>query len=222
MNVIIVGGGQVGSYLADLLLKDGHKITVVEERPKQLALLKNEMPEGTIVAGGFTDPVVLESAGIAKTDVVVAVTAKDEDNLVISTLAKFEFGVPRVIARVNNPKNSWVFTPEMGIDVGLNEADVMAHLVAEEMSLGDMITIMKLNKGKHSLVQEKVHPKSAVVGKTLRDLSLPVECVIFGVIRHSDLVIPRGDTVLEANDEILAVSHVSQVKALAQMLAPIQ
>jgi trk system potassium uptake protein TrkA len=221
MNVIIVGGGQVGSYLADLLLKEGHKITVVEERAKQLALLKSEMPEGTIVAGGFTDPVVLENAGIAKADVVVAVTAKDEDNLVISTLAKFEFGVPRVIARVNNPKNSWVFTPEMGIDVGLNEADLMAHMVAEEMSLGDMMTIMKLNKGTHSLVQEKVHPKSAVVGKSLRDLNLPVECVIFGVIRHSDLVIPRGDTVLEANDEILAVSHVSQVNALAALLAPI-
>lgn len=222
MNVIIVGGGQVGSYLADLLIKEGHKITVVEERAKQLALLRNEMPEGTIVAGGFTDPVVLENAGVAKADVVVAVTAKDEDNLVISTLAKFEFAVPRVIARVNNPKNSWVFTPEMGIDVGLNEADLMAHLVAEEMSLGDMMTIMKLNKGMHSLVQEKVHPKSAVVGKSLRDLSLPVECVIFAVIRHSDLVIPRGDTVLEANDEILAVSHASQVSALAAMLAPIK
>ncbi len=222
MKVLIVGGGQVGSYLANLLLKDGHKITIVEERAKQLTLLRSEMPEGAVVAGGFTDPVVLESAGIAKADVVVAVTAKDEDNLVISTLAKFEFGVPRVIARVNNPKNSWVFTPEMGIDVGLNEADLMAHMVAEEMSLGDMMTIMKLNKGTHSLVQEKVHPKSTVVGKSLRDLNLPVECVIFGVIRHSDLVIPRGDTVLEANDEILAVSHVSQVRALAEMLAPIK
>ncbi len=180
------------------------------------------MPEGTFVAGGFTDPVIFEKAGIAKADVVVAVTAKDDKNLVISTLAKFEFGLPRVIARVNNPKNSWVYTPEMGVDVGLNEGDLMAHLVAEEMSLGDMMTIMKLNKGKHTLVQEKVHPKSAVVGKSLRDLNLPVECVIFAVIRHFDLVIPRGDTVHAANDETLAVSHVSQVKALADLLAPIK
>ncbi len=222
MNVIIVGGGQVGSYLATLLISEGHKVTVVENREKQLAALKRDLPEGLVVTGGFTDPVVLEKAGIGKADVVVAVTGKDEDNLVISTLARFEFGVSRIIARVNNPKNSWAFTPEMGVDVGLNEADMMAHLVAEEMSLGDMITLMKLNKGQHSLVQEKVHPQSAVVGKSLRDLNLPVECVIFGVIRKNGLVIPRGDTVLLANDEILALSHVSQIKSLASLLAPVK
>jgi len=222
MNVIIVGGGQVGSYLADLLIKDGHKTTIIEMRPKQLQLLQRELPGGTIIDGNFTDPLMLEKAGIAKANVVVAVTSKDEDNLVISTLAKFEFGVPRVIARVNNPKNSWLFTPEMGVDVGLNQADLMAHMVAEEMSLGDMMTLMKLSKGNYSLVQEKVHPKSSVVGKSLRDLSLPVECVIFAVIRHTELVIPRGDTVLEANDEILAVSHVSKVPSLAALLAPVR
>ena len=222
MKVIIVGGGQVGSYLAGLLLSDGHKVTIVENREKQLGILRRDLPTGIIVAGNFTDPVVLEKAGIGMADVVVAVTGKDEDNLVVSTLARFEFGVNRVIARVNNPKNSWVFTPEMGVDVGLNEADMMAHLVAEEMSLGDMMTLMKLNKGQHSLVQEKVHPQSAVVGKSLRDLSLPVECVIFGVIRNTELVIPRGDTVLQANDEILALSHASQIKSLAALLAPVK
>ncbi len=220
MKVLIVGGGQVGSYLANLLLKDGHAVTLVEERPKQLALLRQELPEGTVVAGGFTDPLVLEKAGITQANVVVAVTSKDEENLVISTLARFEFGVKRVIARVNNPQNSWAFTPEMGVDVGLNQADLMAHLVAEEMSLGDMITLLKLNKGQFSLVQEKVHPNSSVVGKSLRELSLPNDCVIFAVIRHSELLIPRGDTVLKINDEILAVSKATQVKNLANLLSP--
>lgn len=220
MKVLIVGGGQVGSYLANLLLKDGHAVTLVEERPKQLALLRQELPEGTVVAGGFTDPLVLEKAGITQANVVVAVTSKDEENLVISTLARFEFGVKRVIARVNNPQNSWAFTPEMGVDVGLNQADLMAHLVAEEMSLGDMITLLKLNKGQFSLVQEKVHPNSSVVGKSLRELSLPSDCVIFAVIRHSELLIPRGDTVLKINDEILAVSKATQVKNLANLLSP--
>jgi len=220
MNIIIVGGGQVGSYLAALLVKDNNKVTLVEERQKQLTLLNNEFKGVNIIAGGFTDPAVLEKAGIEKADVVVAVTAKDETNLVVSTLAKFEFGVGRVIARVNNPKNNWIFTPEMGVDVGLNQADLMAHIVAEEMSLGDMMMLMKLNKGKHSLIQEKVHPKSPAVGKSLRDLGLPVECVLCAVIRDSNLIIPRGDTVLEANDEILAVSHVSKIKTLAAFLAP--
>ena len=93
---------------------------------------------------------------------LAAVTGEDEVNLVITTLARFEFNVPRVIARVNNPKNAWLFTPEMGVDVALNQADILAHLIAEEMSLGDMMTLLKLRKGEYSVVEEKVHPHSGV------------------------------------------------------------
>jgi trk system potassium uptake protein TrkA len=162
----------------------------------------------------------LEKAGIHKADVVVAVTPTDEGNLVVATLAKYEFGVKRVIARANNPKNSWLFTKDMGVDVGLTEADLMAHVVAEEMSLGDMMTLLKLNKGNYSLVQEKVHPSSAAVGKTLRELQLPVECVVAAVMRKNELMIPRGNTQLLAGDELLVISHVSQLQALVSMLAP--
>ena len=110
----------------------------------------------------------------------------------------------------------------MGVDVGLTEADLMAHVVAEEMSLGDMMTLLKLNKGRYSMVQEKVHPASLVVGKTLRELHLPVECIVAAVMRENELVIPRGDTVLLAGDEVLAISHASQVKTLASMLEPVK
>lgn len=218
MNVLIVGGGQVGSYLASLLIGSGHQVKVVESRAKQLQNLSRDLPEGTVVSGEFTNPVVLESAGIHKADVVVAVTPTDEENLVVSTLARFEFGVPRVIARANNPKNSWMFTPEMGVDVGLTEADLMAHVVEDEMSLGDMMTLLKLHKGEYSLVKEEVHPTSAVVGKALKDLSLPSECVLVAVIRNTELVIPHGSTVLLANDEILAITHASQIQILAEKL----
>jgi trk system potassium uptake protein TrkA len=190
----------------------------VETRAKQLQNLSRDLPEGTVIAGEFTNPVVLESAGIHKADVVVAVTPTDEENLVVSTLARFEFGVPRVIARANNPKNSWMFTPEMGVDVGLTEADLMAHVVEDEMSLGDMMTLLKLHKGEYSLVKEEVHPTSAVVGKALKDLSLPSECVLVAVIRNTELVIPHGSTVLLANDEILAITHASQIQILAEKL----
>jgi len=220
MKVIIVGGGQVGSNLASLLIKDGHQVKIVEMREKQLQHIRQELPEEVIVAGNFTDPIVLENAGIQQADVVVAATANDEENLVVSTLARFEFGVSRVIGRVNNPKNSWLYTPVMGVDVALNESDLMAHMVAEEMSMGDMMTLLKLNRGQHSLVQEKVHPQSSVVGKSLRGLNLPIDCVIFAILRGDNLVIPRGDTVMQANDEILAISHVSKTGALAAMLAP--
>jgi len=220
MNVIIVGAGQVGSYLAVLLHKDGHSVKVVEMREKHIQALKRDLPEDRIVVGSFTDPAVLEKAGINHADVVVAVTPTDEGNLVVSTLARFEFGVRRVIARANNPRNSWLFTPEMGVDVGLTEADLMAHVVAEEMSLGDMMTLLKLNRGQYSLVQEKVHPDSSVVGKSLRELSLSDECVIAAVLRKDDLVIPRGNTVLQADDEIVALSHTSKVPVLAELLEP--
>jgi len=220
MNVIIVGGGQVGAYLASLLLKDGHHVEVVEMRDKQLGYLRRDFPENTIVAGNFTDPVTLETAGIREADVVVAVTPTDEVNLVVSTLARYEFGVKRVIARANNPKNSWLFTADMGVDVALTEADLIAHVVAEEMSLGDMMTLLKLRKGKFSLVQEKVDPASSVAGKALQDLSLPSDCVLVAIIRDSKLVLPHGNTVLLVNDEIFAIAHVSQAQALAAMLGP--
>ncbi len=133
MKIMIVGGGQVGSYLASLLLKSGHRVKVVEMREKQLSNLRRDLAADVIVAGHFTDPTTLENAGIYDTDVVIALTPTDEENLVVATLAHYEFGVGRVIARANNPKNSWLFTPEMGVDVGVTEADLMAHVVAEEI-----------------------------------------------------------------------------------------
>lgn len=222
MNVIIVGGGQVGSYLASLLLKDGHHVRVVEMRDKQLGNLRRDLPAEDVVAGNFTDPATLEAAGIHEADVVVAVTPTDEGNLVVSTLARFEFGVKRVIARANNPKNSWLFTPEMGVDVGLTEPDLIAHVVAEEMSLGDMMTLLQLHKGKYSLVQEKVAPASPVEGKQLQNVALPSDCVLVAIIRDSKLLLPHGDTTLLAGDEILAIANVSQAQALAAMLKPVK
>jgi trk system potassium uptake protein TrkA len=153
-------------------------------------------------------------------NVLAAVTGSDETNLVITSLARFEFRVPRVIGRVNNPKNAWLFTRDMGVDVALNQADILARLVAEEMSLGDMMTLLKLRRGEYSLVEEKVHPLSPAVNQSLRALTLPPECTITAVIRKHQLIIPHGDTVLEAADEVLALVHQSQLGALAGLLGP--
>jgi trk system potassium uptake protein len=220
MFVIIVGGGNTGSYLAKLLLEGGHIVKVIEERPAVLEKMKGEIPEDSIIAGDGSSPQTLESAGLLDANVLAAVTGSDETNLVITTLARFEFNVPRVIARVNNPKNAWLFTSEMGVDVALNQADILARLVAEEMSLGDMMTLLKLRKGEYSLIEEKVHPLSPAAGKNLRDLQIPSECVIVGVIRKNQLLIPHGDTVLQSADEILALVHASQLKQVATLLGP--
>ena len=218
MFVIIVGGGKTGSQLAENLLKEGHQVKVIEDRDSVLERLRLELPGEVVFAGDGSSPDVLEAAGIGSAQVLTAVTGDDEANLVITTLARFEFHVPRVIARVNNPKNAWLFTPEMGVDVALNQSDILAHLIAEEMSLGDMMTLLKLRKGEYSVVEEKVHPASGAVGKKLSELHMPGESVIAAIIRKGKLVIPHGDTELQPADEVLAVVHSSQVGALAKRL----
>jgi trk system potassium uptake protein TrkA len=121
---------------------------------------------------------------------------------------------------VNNPKNAWLFTHEMGVDVALNQADILARLVAEEMSLGDMMTLLKLRRGEYSLIEEKVHPLSPAANKNLRELDIPAECTITAIIRHHQMIIPHGDTILEPADEVLALVHRSQLDTLAALLSP--
>jgi trk system potassium uptake protein len=220
MYTIIVGGGQVGSYLASLLLAEGHQVRVVETRREIVSRLQERFPAEVVIMGSGSDPNLLETIGIRRANVVSAVTGADETNLVVANLAHFEFNVRRVIARVNNPLNAWLFTPEMGVDVALNQADLLAHLVAEEMSLGDMMTLLKLRKGQFSLVEEKVHPRSSASGKALRDIKLPPQCVFAAIIRKGELIIPRGDTTLQPVDEVLAVVHAAELPQLAAILGP--
>jgi trk system potassium uptake protein TrkA len=218
MSVIVVGGGKQGTYLASILLAEGYRVKIIEVRREEIPRLHADLRPEVVVPGNGTDPNLLEAAGIRQADVVAAVTGADETNLVVASLARFEFSVPRTIARVNNPKNAWMFTPEMGVDVALNQADLIAHLIAEEMSLGDMMTLLKLRKGQYSLVEEKVDPTAIAAGKAVRDLNLPAECILAAVIREGQLLIPRGDTTLQPADEVLAVVHASQLARLAALL----
>jgi trk system potassium uptake protein TrkA len=219
MFVIIIGGGKTGSQLATTLLSEQHQIKIIEERGIILEKLREELPEESIIAGDGSSPTILEEAGIRKADVLAAVTGDDEANLVICSLAKFEFDVPRVISRINNPKNAWLFNEGMGVDVALNQSEILSRLIAEEMSLGDMLTLLKLRKGEYSMVEEKAHPTSLAVGKQLSQLEIPSECVITAIIRKGKLLIPHGYTVVESSDEIFALVHASQVHQLAALLA---
>jgi trk system potassium uptake protein TrkA len=133
MNVLIVGGGKVGATLATRLHAARHQVKLLEVRPEHLGPLKLDLPAEALALGSGTDPGVLEAAGVRQADVVAAVTGADETNLVVASLARFEFGVRRTIARVNNPKNAWLFTPEMGVDVALDQAELIARLIVEEL-----------------------------------------------------------------------------------------
>jgi len=218
MFVIIVGGGRTGSHLAEFLVQEGHAVKVIDDRPEILERLRQEMPAEAVVAGDGSDPNVLEAVGVKRAQVLAAVTAEDEANLVATSLARFEFNVPRVIARVNDPKNAWMFTAEMGVDVALNNADILAKLIAEEMSLGDMMIMLKIRRGKYSLVEEKIYPGAHAVGQTIKDLPLPPNCIISGILRYGEMVLPRGITVLEEGDEILALVDEPARLELARLL----
>jgi trk system potassium uptake protein TrkA len=133
MNIIIVGGGKVGAALAARLIDAKHQVKLIEARPEQLPPLQHDIPPGILVHGSGTDLGVLEQAGIRRADALIAVTGADETNLVAVSLARCEFDVPRTMARVNNPKNAWLFTPEMGVDLALDQTDLIARLIAVEL-----------------------------------------------------------------------------------------
>jgi trk system potassium uptake protein TrkA len=220
MFVIIAGGGRTGSQLALVLLSGGHQVLVLENRREMLSRLHQELPTEAIYEGNPTDPAVLEHAGIRNANVIAACMSDDTANLALCFLARKMFGVPRTIARVNNPRNAWLFNGEFHVDVALNQANVFASLIQEEMSMGDMMTLLKLRRGKYSLVEEKVPSGAKAIGVALKDLGLPDECVIAAIIRGGKITLPRGDTTFQKDDEVLAVTDSNGASKLAALLAP--
>ena len=219
MFVLIAGGGRTGARLANLLINQNYKVRLVENRRELLAYLHQELPTEVIYEGNPIEPSLLEAAGIREAHVVAAVTSNDSTNLALCFIAKTMFEVPRTIARVNNPNNAWLFNEKFKVDVSLNSADVLAHLIQEEMSLGDMMTIFKIRRGKYSVVEEKVPAGAKAIGIPLKDLGLAEHCVIAAIIRDGVMTLPRGDSTLKENDEIVAVASAEGATKLAELLA---
>ena len=219
MNVLIAGGGRTGARLANLLLNQNYKVRIVENRRELLGYLHQELPTEVVYEGNPVAPDVLEAAGIRDVHSVAAVTSNDSANLVICYLAKTQFEVPRTIARVNNPNNAWLFNEKFLVDVALNSADVFAHLIQEEMSLGDMMTIFKIRRGRYAVVEEKVPAGAKAIGIPLKDMDLAEHCVIAAIIRDGVMTLPRGDSTLQAEDEIIAVASPEGAQKLSELLA---
>lgn len=217
MLAVIVGGGRGGSYLARDLQSQGYQVKVVDRRPDVVARLRQEI-DGEVICGDGCNPQVLEQVGTGKAGLVVALAHDDEDNLVICRLAKHHFHVARVIARVNNPRNEWLYTKAWGVDVPISQVHLTAKVIEEEIGLGELITLLKLNRGEAALVELLLPETSPCRGKAIRDLSLPADTVIVSIIRQGKLVIPRGDTELQTGDEVLAVSTVEAEAAFKSAL----
>lgn len=218
MRVVIAGAGNVGVFLAQDLLDAGHEVLVLDKDPELVARLSHShtgaRTGGTAGDGGASvhwqsgdacDMRVLAAARLETADVMVAATGDDEDNLVVSLLAKQEFAVPRVVARVNHPKNHWLFKPIWGVDMSVSTPHLLSALVQEAVSVGSLVRLLTLERGGARLVGMTLAQHSPAAGLTVRELGLPRDASIVAVVRANHVVVPRGATSLEAGDEVVAL-----------------
>jgi trk system potassium uptake protein TrkA len=213
MNILIVGAGKSGVYLAEKL-RTKHAVTMVDVRPDRVEWVARHMPDVRMVRGDGCEPSVLDRANTGQADLVAALTGDDEDNLVVSFLAKTTHQVPRVFARINHPKNEWMFTKAWGVDVAISTANVLYSLIEKEVSLGDVITLMGLSAENMVIDNLTLQPDAEAVGKTLQELNLPKRAHIMAIISKGEVIVPSGDTVLAAGDEVLLISDLGEEERL--------
>ena len=204
MKVAIAGAGSVGTAIASDLNMSGHDVLLIEKDPDLVERLRPTI-DVSWVAADACEVTSLDAAGLATVDVVVAATGDDEDNLVISLLAKQEFGVPRVVARVNHPKNEWLFNENWGVDLSVSTPHLITALVEEAVSVGRLVRILQFEGGNVRLVEATLAENAPVVDKAIRELDIPRDATIVAVVRGEHVVMPRGDTIFESGDEVLAM-----------------
>ncbi|MHB1503490.1 MAG: potassium channel family protein [Acidimicrobiales bacterium] len=204
MKVAVCGAGSVGTAIAAELHTNGHEVLLIERDPDLVGRLRPEL-DVTWVTGDACEVSSLDAAGLDTADVVVAATGDDEDNLVISLLSKQEFAVPRVVARVNHPKNQWLFNPSWGVDVSVSTPHLLTALVEEAVSVGSLVRLLRFEGGAAHLVEVTLAEESPAKDVSLAELGIPREATVVAVVRGDHLVVPRGDTVLSTGDEVLVL-----------------
>ena len=218
MRVAIAGAGNVGRSIASELIESGHEILLIDRDPH--AIKSETVPEAEWLLADACEHASHEEAGIDTCDVAIAATGDDKVNLVMSLLAKTEFGVPRTVARVNHPKNEWLFNEVWGVDVAVSTPRLMCALVEEAVTVGDLVRLMTFHEGEASLVEMTLPGDSPCVGARIGDLEWPGDVVLTAIIRDGHARPPDNDGSLEAGDELLFVSAQDTEQALAEMLAP--
>ncbi|MFI8228791.1 potassium channel family protein [Streptomyces sp. NPDC085900] len=206
MKVIVAGAGRLGRQVAQVMAAAGNQVTVVDRDDDRVAALHDRLP-ARLEVGDACEPSVLERAGAHSADLVVATTGEDEDNLVISLLAKRQFGVERVVARVNDTENAWLFDRNWGVDAAVPAAMPLISLIEEAAGATDTVALLRLSKSGVNVIETTITARSRAVGRTLADITLPASTVLAAVIRDGGPVVPAKELVLRAGDEILVVSH---------------
>jgi trk system potassium uptake protein len=225
MKVAIAGAGNVGQFIANDLAEAGHEVLIIEQDPgvvsRSAPALTGPRGDGGSVEWRTADAcevTSLREADLGSVDVVVAATGDDEDNLVISLLAKQEFAVPRVVARVNHPKNEWLFNENWGVDVSVSTPHLILALTEEALSVGSLVRLLQLEKGRARLVEVTLADDAPVIGPSIRELNVPRDATFVAVLREDHVVVPRGDTVFQAGDEVIALVTPDSEDEIRRML----
>lgn len=216
MYIVIVGAGRIGFNLAQKLIQDKHTVAVIERDKSRCEGISQNL-DAMVINGDGCEPRYLEDAGVSRADVVAAVTADDEDNLIVCQLAKEVFGVRRTVARVNNPKNEHIFT-ELGVDVPVNATTIIAKIIEEEASFEDFVNLMTFKRGKLALVRVDMTEDSPVINKCVKDLVLPENSVFVSIVRGDNIIVPKGETVLLKGDDIIALTTIENEQQLLDAL----
>ncbi|GIF05897.1 potassium channel family protein [Actinoplanes siamensis] len=203
MRIAIAGAGNVGRSIAQELIGNGHQVMLIERQPRQLC--PERVPEAEWVLADACELSSLEEADVASCDVVVAATGDDKANLVVSLLAKTEFAVGRVVARVNRAENEWLFTEQWGVDVAVSKPRLMAALVEEAVTVGDLVRLMTFRQGEANLVEITLPRNAPYEGQPLRAVPMPRDAALVAILRGKRVVVPTPDDPLEAGDELIFV-----------------
>lgn len=216
MYILIVGGGKIGFHLAKRLLEKNHTIALVEKDRATCEFIAKEL-DILVINGDGCQPQFLEEAGIERADVVCAVTGDDEDNFIVCSIAKERFGVRRTVARVNDPKNEKSFV-ELGIDVPVDSTVILARIIEEEVTFSDFVNLLSFKRGRLTIVRVDLPEDSPVIDKRIQDLNLPADSVLVSVIRGDEVILPKGDTVLKAGDDLIALTKIENEQTLLNFL----
>jgi len=215
MRVAIAGAGNVGRSIAAELLGNGHEVLLIEREPR--ALKVETVPGAEWLLADACELDTLVEARAQSCDVVVAATGDDKVNLVVSLLAKTEFGVDRVVARVNHPKNEWLFNESWGVDVSVSSPRLLAAVVEEAVSVGDLVRLLTFRQGQANLVELTLAADAPLVGKLIGAIPWPTDSALVAILREGRVIVPSQDISLEAGDELLLVAT-TEVEAELDLL----
>lgn len=216
MRVVVVGAGSVGRSVARELIVNGHQLLIIDRFARESRI--KGIPEANWLLADACELTTLEEAQLTSADAVVCATGDDKVNLVVSLLAKTEFGVPRTVARVNNPRNEWMFNEGWGVDVAVSTPRLMTALVEEAVSVGDLVRLFEFQQGKATMVELTLPADSPYVGRKVADLDLPPDCVLVGIIRKELPIAPTREDVFETADELLLLTTATAERTLAAAL----